>query len=248
MWLIRILRFLVISLPLIGLLSVVWPAASLVLWILGKSPDDQFQLARRWAQTLVYVIFVRVQIVGLENLKGLGPSVLAANHPSPLDVAILISCLPVNLRVFAARQLFFNPFLCFQLRIGGHLAGGRDSLKSLRYGIRLMTKARTYVLIFAEMPHIDGKLHEFQGGAALMAIRAGVPIVPIALTGTRQVSGGTVVVRIGEPIRTQGLHGCDRNQLTTCLHARVEEMLTLNGKMKSSKRTGPNPNQPEPNA
>jgi 1-acyl-sn-glycerol-3-phosphate acyltransferase len=136
---------------------------------------------------------------------------------------------PIPLRVFASRQLFFNPFLGVQLRAGRHVPVGgskqRGSIRSIRLGVRALAETGTGILIFPEVPHLDGKLHEFQEGAALLGIKTGVPIIPIALRGTRKYTGGIVEVRIGEPIQTASLRLSDREWLTRHMHDRVAELL-----------------------
>jgi 1-acyl-sn-glycerol-3-phosphate acyltransferase len=227
---IRFLRFLFISLPLIGLISILWPVASLFYWAFGGSPDGQLQLGRIWAKKFLALSFIRVQYVGLENFEGLGPCVLVANHPSLLDVPVLYG-IPARGSILAAKQLFYNPFLSIQLRTGQHLPlggrGARDTIKSIRIAIRLIAETGRAVLIFPEEAHLDAKLHPFEQGAAFIAIVAGVPIVPIALSGTRQFMGGTVTVRIGEPIGTEGLTVSDRGSLTACAHGRVAELMQM---------------------
>jgi 1-acyl-sn-glycerol-3-phosphate acyltransferase len=231
----RFLRFLFISLLLFALLSIVWPAASLLLWILRGNSDHQFYLARIWAKTLARLGFIDLVYTGLENFTGLGPCVLVANHPSPLDIVVLLCDIPDHcpggLRFFAAKQLFFNPFLCFQLRFGTHILGGgkpgRDSIRSVRLAVRLITETGRNLIIFPAALHLHAELHPFQEGAAFIAIKAGVPILPIALSGTRQFMGGTVTVHIGEPIGTAELSVSDRAWLTTCLHDRVSQLLKV---------------------
>jgi 1-acyl-sn-glycerol-3-phosphate acyltransferase len=146
-----------------------------------------------------------------------------------LDFPVLHG-LPGRGIIFAQRRLFFNPLLCIQLRAGHHLplggVGGRDTRKSVRLGIRLIAETGKSLLIFPEVSHLNSELQPFQEGAAFIAIKAGVPIVPIALSGTRQFMGGTVTVRVGEPIDTAGLTVADRGWLTKRLHERVSEMLT----------------------
>jgi 1-acyl-sn-glycerol-3-phosphate acyltransferase len=231
MILLRFLRFLFISFPLLALLCLVWPAASLLLWICGRGPDTQLELGRIWAKTFLRLMFVRVRYEGFENLDGYGSAgVGVANHPGLLDILVLYG-LPVRGVFFAAKQLFFNPISCIQLRAGGHLPtggrNGRDTIKSVRLGIRLIREKGQAVLIFAELWHWGGELGQFQEGAAFLAIVAGSPIVPIAISGTRQFMGKTVTVRVGKPIRTAGMHVSDRAWLTKHLHDRVSEMLEM---------------------
>lgn len=222
---VRLLRFLFISLPFIAVLSIFWPIASLVLWISGGSPEKQFELGRWWAKALLNLAFIKVRYIGLNHFASVRRCVLICNHSSVLDIPVLYD-IPVEYCFVVAKQLFYNPFLCIQLRtahqipVGGN--PGKDSMKSVRRAVRLITNTGKSVLIFPEIYHLSARLKPFQQGAALIAIQAGVPVVPIALTGTRQFLGGTVVVRIGEPIHAREL---DRALLTKHLHNRMAELL-----------------------
>ena len=79
----------------------------------------------------------------------------------------------------------------------------------------------------------DGELASFKEGAAYIAIRAGVPLVPIALKGTHEilpygsghVRSGPVTMRIGDPIPTDQLQLRDRGKITDQLHDRIAAML-----------------------
>jgi 1-acyl-sn-glycerol-3-phosphate acyltransferase len=226
----RFLRFLFVSLPLLGLLSVVWPVVSFLFWISGYSPERQLELGRRCAKIFLNALFLRVRYVGLENFHGVGPCVLVANHPSVTDVPALYG-VPSQGSIFAAKQLFFNPLLCIQLRTGHHLPlggwNGRDSIASIRRALDLITKRGKDILIFPESPPLRAKLQSFQEGAAFVAIMAGATMIPIALSGTRQLLGGTVTVRVGEPIPTVGLQVSDRRWLTTHLRDRVSGLARM---------------------
>jgi 1-acyl-sn-glycerol-3-phosphate acyltransferase len=227
------LRFFLFSLPLLALLSVVWPFASLLLYSFHRSYQKQLSLARWWSRILLATSFIRVQCQGREILDGLGPCLLVANHPSYLDVPVLLHALPMTFRFAAHEQLFRNPWLCIQLRTGGQLrVGGSASsipVALIKQAIRLITKQGNSILIFPEEPHVDSTLHPFQEGAAYISIKSGIPVVPLALLGTRHLNRvkGTylVTLKVGQPIPTAHLHDSDRARLTKCLHERVADLL-----------------------
>jgi 1-acyl-sn-glycerol-3-phosphate acyltransferase len=90
------------------------------------------------------------------------------------------------------------------------------------------------VMLFPEGGRSQTGLREFREGAAYIAIKAGVPVVPVAIMGMREllpmgsihIRGGNVVVRVGEPIPTSGLKSSDRAQLTERLHREISALLT----------------------
>ena len=73
----------------------------------------------------------------------------------------------------------------------------------------------------------------FKGGAAFVAIRSGVPVVPLGLIGTREIlprnskviHPGKVTVKVGEPVNTEGLTSKDREALAQLLHSKVAELI-----------------------
>jgi 1-acyl-sn-glycerol-3-phosphate acyltransferase len=224
----RFLRFSFVTLPLILLLGIVWPVVSLLFCIFGASPDSQLELGRMWARIFLKLSFIRVRYTGLDRFKALNSCVVIANHASLLDIPVLYD-LPVKGSIFAQKKLFSNPLLFIQLRAGHHLpvggVEGRDTIKSIRIALRSIMQGRRSLLIFPEEGHVDAALHQFHEGAAFIAIMAKVPIVPIGLSKTREFMGGTMYVRIGEPIETTGLTVADRGWLTKRLHERVSELL-----------------------
>ena len=115
---------------------------------------------------------------------------LVANHLSLMDTPLLMAHIPMQFRFFAKEELFGVPF------IGGHLtarrapAGGagkpaRGAAAAERRRRALIRERRIAVLIFPEGGRSEGKLTEFREGAAYVAIKAGVPAVPVGITGTR---------------------------------------------------------------
>jgi 1-acyl-sn-glycerol-3-phosphate acyltransferase len=90
------------------------------------------------------------------------------------------------------------------------------------------------ILIFPEGGRSnDGELHPFKDGAAYIAIKAGVPVVPLAISGTREILAmhsatfhrGSVTVRVGDPISTDGLTLHDRKTVTETARECVVAML-----------------------
>jgi 1-acyl-sn-glycerol-3-phosphate acyltransferase len=89
------------------------------------------------------------------------------------------------------------------------------------------------VLLFPEGGRSAEGLREFKEGAAYIAIKAGVPLVPIALVGMRQllpmgsihIRAGRVRLRVGDPIPVDGLTAADRAELTKRLYAEISRLL-----------------------
>ncbi|MGA2132757.1 MAG: lysophospholipid acyltransferase family protein [Bryobacteraceae bacterium] len=222
--------------PLIILSTVILGTLSLMASVFDKSGRTQHALARTWGRVLLAVSGVRVRVEGLENLPE-GPSVLVANHRSYMDIPVLLAHIPLQIRFFAKQGLFRIPLLGGHLRRAGHLPVARDnpraSLKSLSEAAKLVRERGLSVVIFPEGGRAPGKLREFKEGATYLAIKAGVPAVPVGLIGTRQVlpmesmhvRPYAVTLRIGEPIPTNGLKLDERGGLNDTLRNKVAELI-----------------------
>ncbi len=180
---------------------------------------------------------MRLTIEGLEKIDPRQRYVFVANHRSYMDIPAILASLPVNIRFYAKKGLFLIPFLGTHLKRAGHLpvvrGDARASVKSMTLGARLIQERHVSMLLFPEGGRSPtGAMHEFKEGAAYIAIKAGVPVVPLGIAGTRDVlpmgsnhvRGGPVILRIGDPIPTAGMKLHERAQLTETLMRRVAEL------------------------
>ncbi len=235
---IALLRAYLISDPLIVLSTIFFGSGSIVVSLFDKTGDAQLGVARRWAQSLLAISGVRVQIEGMEHIDPRRSYVIASNHLSYMDTPVVLANVPVRFRFLAKRGLFKIPFLGTHLGQAGHIPVYRNdpraSVKTMQLAAEAIQKRGTSLLIFPEggRSH-DGRLGAFKEGAAYIAIRAGVPIVPAAIIGTEKVlpfgSGtpkpGRVTLKIMRPIGTEGLSLKDRQQVTQNVHELIEQAL-----------------------
>ena len=162
-----------------------------------------------------------------------------ANHGSYMDIPALLTVLPQQFRFFAKQGLYVIPFLGTHLKRAGHLpvdrSNVRSSLKSMSEGAQIVKDRGISVLLFPEGGRSLEGLREFKEGAAYIAIKAGVPVVPVALDSMRELlpmgSGhlrsGQAVLSIGDPIPTAGLKTSDRAELNRRLHGEVARMMGI---------------------
>jgi 1-acyl-sn-glycerol-3-phosphate acyltransferase len=235
---VSLLRSLLISAPLIGVSTMVMGTLSLIASLFDGSGNSQHRLARWWGKSLLAAGFVRVRVEGLEKLDPGATYVFVSNHASYMDIPAILSRLPFQFRFFAKIGLYRIPFLGTHLKRAGHLpvdrSNARNSLKSMSAGARIIAERGISVLLFPEGGRCPKGLREFKEGAAYIAIKAGVPIVPMALAGTREIlpmgsihlRSGRVVLRIGDPIPTAGMKPSDRGELTRRLYVEVAGLLT----------------------
>lgn len=225
--------------PLIILSTVVCGSVSLVLSLFDRSGRAMIAVARVWARSLLKIARVRVKVEGLEKIDPRAAYVFAANHLSYMDTPVVLSHIPVQFRFMAKKGLFQIPLLGTHLMQAGHIPVPREdpraAVKTLALAAETIRSRAISVLIFPEGGRSeDGNLQEFKEGAAYIAIKAGVPIVPVSLTGTRRIlamhsatfHSGPVMLRIGEPIATTGMMLRERGELTEAVRERIVELGT----------------------
>ncbi|MDE3164500.1 MAG: 1-acyl-sn-glycerol-3-phosphate acyltransferase [Acidobacteriota bacterium] len=232
-----LLRSLLFTTPLILLSTIVMGTLSLIDSFFDKTGNSQHALARAWGRMLLAASLIRVRAAGVEKLDPRGTYVFVSNHQSYMDIPAILSVLPHQFRFFAKKGLFKIPFLGTHLRCAGHLpvdrSSARNSLKSMTEGARIISQRGVSVLLFPEGGRCPEGLREFKEGAAYIAIKAGVPVVPMAIIGMREklpmgsihVRSGKVAVRVGEPIPTAGMEVSARLELTERLYAEVAKLI-----------------------
>jgi len=234
-----LLRSLLFSTPLIILSTVVMWTCSVACSLFDPSGNSQHRMAQIWGRMLLAASLIRVRVEGLENLDGPGPYVFVSNHASLMDIPAILAYLPYQFRFFAKKALYTVPFVGWHLKRAGHIpvdrANARASLRSMSEGARMVAEHGLSVLLFPEGGRAPQGLREFKEGAAYIAIKAGVPLAPMALSGMRELlpmgsihlRSGRVTLRVGKPIPTAGLTLHDREQLTARLYDEIAAMLKV---------------------
>jgi 1-acyl-sn-glycerol-3-phosphate acyltransferase len=224
------------SFPAIILATILMGTVSLITSIWDRTGETQHRVARAWSRMLLALAFVKCRVYGIEKLEPGGSYVLVSNHASYMDTPAILSSVPVQFRFFAKKGLFSIPFLGWHLQRAGHLPVVRDdpraSLRAMSEGAKLIHARGVSLLLFPEGGRSEKRMRPFREGAAWIAIKAGVPAVPIGLVNTRGVlpmhtgviRPGTIEVHVGDPIETAGMALHDRGRLNDMLQHRVAEL------------------------
>ncbi len=224
--------------PLVILATIFFASVSMFVSLFDRTGRRQAAIARAWSKVLLAVCGVRVRLQGCEKIAPEASYIFASSHASYMDTPVILANIPVQFRFLAKKGLFSVPFMGWHLTRAGHVPVYRDNpraaVKTLGLAADAVQKRGISLLVFPEGGRTPtGELQEFKDGAAYIAIRAGVPIVPVALIGTRAVlpfgSGtprsGTVEMRVGDPIPTAGLKLHDRARLTKEVRDHVVALL-----------------------
>ena len=207
-------RSILITTPMIVFATAMMGTMSLFASFFDPTGKRMHAVARGWSAILLAVSGIRVVSEGVEKLDPGKGYVLAANHSSYFDIPVIMVAIPQQFRFFAKQGLFRIPFLGTHLHRAGHIpvvrGDARASFKSMGEGARMIRERNLSVLLFPEGGRTVDHLAEFKEGTAYIAIKAGVPAVPIGLEGMRNilrmhggfVYPGTVHLRVGDPIET----------------------------------------------
>ncbi len=223
---------------LIMSLATVWAALVLVPSRLVTTPDRMFWVLRSWSRLLLRLLAVELLISGEENLPLDGPAIIVANHSSHLDGPALGVALPRPIFFVAKKELARMPFFGQALVAVGSIIVDRGSGAKARRQMGLALeriRSGLWVLVFAEGTRsADGTLGRFKKGGFHLAVEAGVPVVPVAIRGAREIlprgalhprRAGRVEIRVGEPIPVEGLTRADVPGLAARARLAVEALL-----------------------
>lgn len=216
-------------------------AATLLLLVPGTVALVDRTIVPFWATLVLRIAGVRFTVARAAELPA-GPVVFVANHRSHFDIPIVWLALDRPFRFVAKRELAGIPFFGWALRLLGHVIVDRGDSASARATMdRAVSRVRggVSVLVFPEGTRGEPSrfAHEpvapFKKGGVILAIQAGVPIVPVAIAGTERVlpkrataiRPGAVRVTIARPIPTVGLTEEDRTRLTDEVRAVIAAAL-----------------------
>jgi 1-acyl-sn-glycerol-3-phosphate acyltransferase len=220
--------------PLIYLYTMVFGTLSLLSGFFDRSGRIQHGFARLWSRLILRTSSAHLTVQGLDAIDPSQPAIYTANHSSALDIPVLYVALPFQFRILAKSELFRLPFLGWHLSRSGQIpidrSDARHSLRSLAAAARSVQAGMSLVVFPEGGRCTDGHLQPFLGGIFYAAIKAQVPIVPLAIVGTFEaLPMNSYVIRptpfrliVGQPIPTAGLASRDMDALS----ARVRQAMS----------------------
>ena len=201
--------------PAIGVYTIVLGTISILSSFVDSSGDFGHRCARAWAWLILRTTGVRVTVRGVDRLEAHRSYVFASNHQSIYDIPIVFTSIPVQLRIVAKASLGNFPFLGWHLQRTGHLLIDRQNPGAgvVKKMARLVGGAKSLIVFPEGTRSVDGSVARFKGGMFLVAIDAGVPVVPVSIAGSRHVMlkgrlmtcPGHVTITIHEPMPTAGV-------------------------------------------
>ncbi len=213
-----------------------------------------------WSRTLLFFSLVRVRIEGLENIPADRPIIIMPNHQSHFDYVILFTAINFRFAYIVKKELFAVPFMGEYLRISGFYALDRRAVASAYHTMNEVAEAIKQgesILIFPEGTRtMEGSIGSFKGGGFKLAFGAGVPILPVAISGafgilrrfTWQVNPSRVYIKIGKPVYFEKKENVDnatfdaaiasvRNEVTAMFNELEEKRIAAKEKHPPAQKT-----------
>jgi 1-acyl-sn-glycerol-3-phosphate acyltransferase len=198
--------------------------------------DWTLRFARVWARLVLLGGFVRLVVEGRERVPRDAPVVFMSNHESWLDIPALLATIPVQVRFLAKKSLFSWPFFGWAIASMGFIPVDRENrrtaIRSFEEAAARIRAGRSVLIFPEETRTTDGNLLPFQRGGFLIALKAGIAIVPVGLQGPRRcmpkhsylLRPGTITVRFGRPIPSAGRGVTDKGELMAEVRRAVGEL------------------------
>ena len=230
--------------PCISVYTIVLGTLSMLSTLVDRRGHAAHWCARVWSRLILATTPVRVHVVGLEHVTEGRTYVFISNHQSIYDIPVIFASLPFQLRIIAKASLGHVPFLGWHLRRAGHLLVDRRNPD--RAGIlnrwRGLVADRISLIIFPEGTRsADGGVGRFRAGSFLLALEAGLTVVPLSISGSINVMKkgrlttrpGHVTLVVHEPVpatRIESPTVADARELATrierIVRGGVEELVS----------------------
>ncbi|UQA55820.1 lysophospholipid acyltransferase family protein [Polyangium aurulentum] len=237
--------------------TVAYGTVSLTLGPLTRDRRASLWAMRKWCQSSARGLHIDIEATGIENAPVSTPFVYCSNHQSLLDILVLGAVLPGDFKWAAKRELMKIPFLGWHLQLAGHVpvergGGARTAAEVIKRFEEVLGQGKP-LLVFPEGTRSsDGVLQSFKNGGFYAAVRAGVPVVPVALEGTGHLmhkgaldtgegQRRLVRVRVGKPIEPlrEGREAARVADLRDRTHAAVSNLLVaIGGRVPPRASTG----------
>jgi 1-acyl-sn-glycerol-3-phosphate acyltransferase len=199
--------------------------AAIAVSFIDSSGIASHKVAQIWGRSILFASRIKVKVRGLHHIHPDQSYIYMCNHQSNIDIPVLLGCLGVQFRWLAKAELFKVPLFGYAMQRAGYISIDRSNRKS---AIRSLNQAAitirngVSVIIFPEGTRsVDGRIRQFKKGGFVLAVDAGVPVIPVVVHGTRaimakkklRVTPGPVLVDILNPIDTQPYSRKDKDLL-----------------------------------
>ena len=208
----------------------------IVFTLLTRSATAMYWVGVKGLVFITRVAGMRVDVEGRENIPP-GVCLFAANHTSNADAPAIVGAIPRRLAIFGRKSLFDIPIVGLAFRLARFVPvdrGNREAaLASVKQAVEYIKTGSSFLVYPEGTRSPDGRMQRFKKGTFVMAIEAGVPIVPVACSGAHRIMKknsliihpGRVTVRFGTPVDVSGYTVDQRNALAEKVHDAIAAQL-----------------------
>jgi len=201
----------------------------LIFTLITKNPDPLYWTALKGLLFFVRAVGVRIRVKGTERIPA-GTVIFAANHTSSADAPAVVGAIPRRIAILLKRSLFEWPIVgqAFHLArfIPVERSNRESAIGSLEKATGAITAGQSFLIYPEGTRSPDGRLQEFKKGTAMMAIKAGVPLVPVACSNAHRIMKkrelkiypGEILVEFLAPIDSTKYTLEQRDELNQRLH------------------------------
>ncbi|MFQ5525616.1 MAG: lysophospholipid acyltransferase family protein [Thermoanaerobaculia bacterium] len=220
--------------------TIFWASIAVVFGWLGPKGHFIFWVARTWSRGVLFFAGVRAEPAFEQPLEAEGQYIFMANHRSLFDIPALLTTLPGQTRFLAKKSLFQVPIFGWAIKAGGFVTIDRKDLSTARdsfaIAVAQLDEQGVSVLVFPEGTRsISGEMLPFKRGGFLLALKSGLPVVPVGIVGSRDVQPkssfkirpGRVRVHYGVPVPVQAFGVSKKQELIQEVRAEVERLSAL---------------------
>jgi 1-acyl-sn-glycerol-3-phosphate acyltransferase len=201
----------------------------LIYTLVSRKPDPLYWAGINGVMFFVRAVGVRVRVTGTERIPA-GVCLFVANHTSSADAPAVVGAIPRRIAILLKESLFQYPIVGQAFLLAGFIPINRkerdSALESLEKAIASLKAGQSFLIYPEGTRSPDGRLQEFKKGAAVMAMKAAVAIVPVACSGAHRVmekrslkiNPGEIVVEFLDPIDASGYSFDQRDDLNRKVH------------------------------
>ena len=197
-----------------------------------KDVDPLYWAGVKGVMFFVNCVGVRVHVKGTERIPQ-GTCIFAANHTSSADAPAVVGAIPRRIAILLKRSLFEWPIVGQAFHLAHFIPVDRfnreSAIESLEKATQAIRGGQSFLIYPEGTRSPDGRLQEFKKGAAVMAIKSGVPVVPVACSGAHRVmekrklkvTPGDILVEFLCPIDPAQYSVEQRDELLRAIHDRL---------------------------
>lgn len=222
----------IFTFSLLGIYTVIFATIVIIISFFQKYSEFSYEvIARSWARIQLWCAGIKVKVEGAENIEDGKSYMIVCNHQSHSDIPVMIAHMPIRMTIIAKQELFKVPFFGPGMRAIGILSIDRKNrekaFRTLQEAAKVIRERKISVLAFPEGTRTsDGKMQPFKKGPFMLAIDAGIPILPVTLDGTFEIfpkgslvfKPGNATITIHPPVSIEGYSRTNRDELMTRVH------------------------------